>query len=470
MKIAAPPSRFSDLLDIDPDLIRHFGDPGADYRLYPETNYFVEAFDAQTYLAWLDHRNTNHFRRPLSLNIHIPYCHTLCSYCQFHQIVADGPESANAYLQFLSREIAHQSQLFKDDTKVEQVYFDGGTPTFLTDRQLDDIVSALRRHFNLAEAVELSIALDPRQFQHRSLQGFRQMGFNCAIIEVQDFDPQVQQAIQRIQSQELTLQTIYTVQQTGFKSIRIELRYGLPKQNLEKFANTLNHIIAANPNQIKLLSFQHQPQKFKAQRNIDTRDLPDVETQFSMRLLAISCLTQAGYVHIGMNLFAKLDDPLANAQRQGRLHYSLQSYSIHPDCDYLALGVSAIGSIGPTLYQNHCDLLQYYDKLEQGTPPVMRGLELSADDLIRRSVMHALICHAVISYESVETFFPIDFQHYFATELSDLIIYEQAGLVTISQEEINVTPKGQLFINGICKIFDKYDRAHQHRKSRLSLM
>lgn len=455
----------SDLFEINSDLIRRFGCYHTDYRLYPKTDYFVEAFDAHTYLAWLGNRKTGRLRRSLSLYVHIPFCSSLCFYCHFNQTISDNDDNIKMYLEYLSREIRLQGQLLKNDPKVEQLYFGGGTPTFLSNIQLKSIMNEIQQNFNLIKEGEFCIEIDSRQITNVSMQALKEMGFNCAIIGVQDFDQRVQQSIHRIQTEDVTLRAILNAQQAGFKSIRIELTYGLPKQNLEKFEYTLGKIIAANPNQINLLNYIHLPEKFKPHRNINIEDLPDTEIRLEMMLLAITRLADAGYMHIGMNLFARHDDQIAVAQRQGRLHYSLQGYSIYPDCDRIALGVSGIGSIGPTLNQNHCDLLQYYDKLEQNILPIMRGVELSADDLIRRSVMQALICHSVLSFESVETFFPIEFKHYFATELTELSVYEQAGLIALDEEEITVTPKGQLLISSICMVFDKYLRTHQQRKN-----
>lgn len=459
----------SDLFEINSDLIRRFGYHHTDYCLYPETDYFVEAFDAHSYSAWLDNRKARHLRRPLSLYVHIPFCSSLCFYCHFNQTVFDKNDNIKKYLEYLSREIRLQGQLFKNDPKVEQLYFGGGTPTFLNNIQLSRIMHEIQQNFNLIKEGEFRIEIDSRQMTNVSMQALTEMGFNCAIIGVQDFDERVQQSIHRIQSEDVTLRAIRDAQQTGFKSIRIELTYGLPKQNLEKFEYTLKKIIAADPDQINLLNYLHLPEKFKPQRNIHSEDLPDTEIKLEMLLLAITRLTDAGYVHIGMNLFANRNNQLVIAQRQGRLHYGLQGYSIYPDCDRIALGTSGIGSIGPTLNQNYCDFQQYYDKLEHNILPIMRGIELSADDLIRRSVMQALICHSVLSFDSVETFFPIEFKHYFATELTELLTYEQAGLITLDDEEITVTPKGQLLINSICKVFDKYLRANQQHKNHSML-
>jgi len=242
--------------------------------------------------------------------------------------------------------------------------------------------------------------------------------------------------------------------------------YGLPAQTVKKFEYTLEKIITIHPDQINLLNYNHFPEKFKPQRNINSEDLPDADTVLEMLLLAISRLTEAGYKHIGMNLFAVRDDQLVIAQRQGRLCYGLQGYSVYPDNYRIALGMSAIGSFGSVLSQNDCDLQRYYEKLEHNVLPIMQGVELSADDLIRRSVMQALICHSILSFESVETYFPIEFKDYFAAELVELMVYEQAGLVTLDDQEIAVTPQGQLLMNSICRVFDKYLRINRQRKNK----
>ena len=456
----------SDSPEINLDLVRRFGCHHADYRLYPETDYFVEAFDANTYLAWLGNRQSGYFRRPLSLYVHIPFCSSLCFYCHFNQIISAANDSVATYLNYLSREIRLQGQFFEDDPKVEQLYFGGGTPTFLNDTQLNGIVKVIQQNFNLVKEGKFCIEIDPRQITNLSMMhALKEMGFNCAIMSVQDFDRSVQQSIHRTQTEDMTLRAIRDAQQAGFNTVRIDLIYGLPQQDAEKFAYTLEKIAAASPNQIHLLDYLHLPEKFKPHCSINSKDLPDTEIRHEMLLFAIKHLVDAGYIHIGMNLFAKQNDQLAVAQRQGRLHYGLQGYSIYPDSDHIALGISGIGSVGPTLSQNYCDLLQYYDKLEHNILPIMHGIKLSADDLMRRSVMQALICHSVLSFESVETFFSIEFKYYFAMELAELLKYEQAGLITLEDEEITVTVKGHLLIGSICKVFDKYLRINQQRKN-----
>lgn len=449
------------LFCINSDLIRRFGVSNADYRVYPQIDFFDEAFDARAYAAWLRNSKAGHLRRPLSLYVHIPFCRSLCFYCQFNQILIDGNDNITTYLNHLSREIKLQAQFFKENPKLEQLYFGGGTPTLLGEAQLSNILQEIQQNFNLMKDGEFTIEVDPRQMPHLSMQALKEMGFNCVIMGVQDFDHDVQQSIHRVQTEDVTLNAICDAQQAGFKTIRTELMYGLPAQTVKKFEYTLEKIIATHPDQISLLNYHHLPEKFKPQRNINSEDLPDAETVLEMLLLAISRLTRSEYKHIGMNLFAIQDDQLVIAQRQGRLCYGLQGYSIYPDSYRIALGMSAIGSFGPVLSQNDCDLQRYYDKLERNVLPIARGIELSADDLIRRSVMQALICHSILSFESVETYFPIEFKDYFATELAELLVYEQAGLITLDDQEITVTPKGQLLIGGICRVFDKYSRINQ---------
>lgn len=449
--------------ELSSTLISRFGYNQQNYTLYPEPSHFIEAFDTQAYIAWVNNRKIGGNRRSLSLYVHIPFCSSPCFCCQSNQIITNDQADIKRYLDHLSREIRLQGKLFQDDSKVEQLHFGSGIPTYLNEIQLGGIMHEIRQNFNLVQDGEYFIEIDPRQVTRSRLKTFSDMGFNCVVIGVQDFSLQVQQATHHFQSEQDTLHVIQAAQQEGVKSIRVELFYGLPKQGLKEFGYTLEKIINVNPNQINLLSYLHLPEKFKPQRRINAVDLPSTETKFEILQFAISCLTNAGYIHIGMNLFAKHDDPLVTAQRQGRLYYNTQGFSIYPDSNLVALGASSIGSVGPTLSQNHCDLLQYYDKLAYDQVPILRGFELSADDLLRRSVIHALICHSVLSFESIETIFPIDFKHYFETELIELLVHEKAGLLALVNEEISITPIGRLLISSICTVFDKYQRVSRAR-------
>ena len=459
------PSLFSSSFPVSIDLIRQFGRYCADYRLYPQIENFDAAIDAHAYASWLQDQKARYFRKSLSLYIHIPFCSDGCLYGEFHQILSNNNDGeVKKYFYHLIREIELQAQLFEDDFRVEQIYFGGGAPNFLSNEQLSSILDAIDKNFNVINEKELCIEIDTQLVTPNLISQLKDAGFTCAMMGVSAFEQAVQQPIHHFQSEESKLSAILDAQSAGFRTIRVDLIYGLPQQTLKNFLFTLDKIIATDPHQIRLLNYQHFLAKLNPQQKNNREDVPDERMGFEMLLASMTYLTDAGYVHIGMNLFASSHDQLVMAQRQGRLYYGLQGYSIYPDCTRVALGISAIGSIGPTLYQNFCDLHAYYDKLEHKALPIMRGHELSADDLIRRSVMQALICHSVLSFESVETFFPIEFTQYFAPELADLEVYEQAGLITLKNEEIAVTPAGQLWVGNICRVFDRYLRANRRHK------
>ena len=448
-------------LEVDLDVIRRFDIKTPNYPLYPSIDYFVEAFDSSAHTSWANNRNIGGTHRPLSIYTHIPFCSSLCFYCQYNHIVTRKTNHIEKYIGFLLHEIKLQGELFQNDTSVKQIYFGGGTPSLLNDDQLHRILDGIHQYFSLIKKGECAIEVDPRLTTNNSISILREIGFNSITLGVQDFDHEVQKAVHRIQNEEDTLRVIHDAQKEKFKSINIDLAYGLPKQNVEKFDRTLETIINARPNRISLVNYIHLPEKFKAQRHIKDKDLPLTEAKLEIIQHAINRLTKEGYVHIGINHFARHDDKLVVALQQGRLYRNFQGYSTQVNCDLIGLGVSAIGSIGPTYSQNDCDLDQYYDKLKQNRLPIMRGLELTTDDLLRRLVMHMLMCNSILSFESIETAFPIDFKGYFATEISELLEYEQSGLLAMGDEEIIITPKGRLSIYSICAVFDKYQRTRE---------
>lgn len=445
-------------LEVDLDVIRRFDIRTPNFPLYPSIDYFIEAYDPSTYAKWANNRKIGCVRRPLSIYIHIPFCNSLCFYCKYNHVLTNKKNNIDNYLSFLLREIKLQGELLKDDSSVEQIYLGGGTPTLLNEDQLHHLMNGIRQHFNPIKNGEYTIEIDPRFATSNSIATLKEIGFNCITLDIQDFDYEVQQAIHRNQNEEDTLLVIHDAKKESFKSINVNLAYGLPKQNIDKFDQTLRKIINARPNRISLVNYEHLPKKFRAHRHIKEKDLPSTETKLEIIQHAINQLTNAEYVHIGINHFARHDDKLVVAQQQGRLHRNFQDYSTRVDCDLVGIGVSAIGSIGPTYSQNYCDLDKYYDKLKQNTLPIMRGLELTTDDLLRRSVMHGLICNSMLSFESIETAFPVDFKHYFAAEMTDLLEYEKFDLLTLNDEEITITPKGRLLIFSICLVFDKYQR------------
>jgi oxygen-independent coproporphyrinogen-3 oxidase len=443
-------------VEVDLDLIRRMDRNGPRYTSYPTADRFVEAFDADTYKSWVARRNIGGIRRALSIYIHLPFCSTVCFYCACNKVVTRDRGKGDKYLQYLFREIDMQGPLFRDDRVVEQMHWGGGTPTFFTMAQLSGLWGKLRQHFSMSADGEYSIEIDPRSVEPADMRALRDMGFNRVSLGVQDFDPDVQRAVNRVQSEEQTLAVMDAARAAGFASINVDLIYGLPKQNLLSFNRTLGRIIAASPDRIAIYNYAHLPTRFKPQRRIAEADLPTPDVKLKLLGLAAQRLGEAGYVYIGMDHFARPDDSLSVAQRHGHLHRNFQGYSTHAECDLVGLGVSAIGAIGPTYSQNHRDLETYYDAIDREVLPVARGMELSADDLLRRAVIQALSCQFKLSKKSVEIAYLIDFERYFVAELAELRDLAVDGLVELDEEWITVTPRGRMLIRNVCMVFDKY--------------
>jgi len=457
----SPSIKASSELEIDLELIRRLDKNGPRYTSYPTADRFVEAFNAESYRSWVAKREIGGISRPLSLYVHIPFCNTLCFYCACNKVITKDRSRAEDYVRYMIKELAMQAALLGEGQRVEQLHWGGGTPTFLSDDLMRELMGAIRKHFKLVEHGEYSIEIDPRKVSDQTIILLGELGFNRISIGVQDFDPQVQRAVNRIQSEAETLQVIRAARANGFKSVSLDLIYGLPKQTLTGFKATLDKVIAANPDRLSIYNYAHMPTIFKPQRRILEEELPAPQVKLDILNLAVMTLTDAGYVYIGMDHFAKPDDELAIAQRQGRLHRNFQGYSTHSDCDLVAIGVSSIGKIGPTYSQNFRELEDYYDALDRDELPIMRGMELNSDDLVRRAIIQALMCHFELSKESFNIAYLIDFDRYFATELDELKEYEREGLLKLTPEWISVTPKGRMLIRNICMVFDKYLRTKQ---------
>ncbi len=450
-----------DLNDISPDTIHCFNAITQDYTLYPSNEFFTDSFDVETYISRIQNRKIGGNRMHQSLYIHLPLCSTLCRYCNANQLEIESEALLDRYVDYLLKEIKLLGKLSRNPPKVEQIHIGGGTPALLDQLQFNKLMDEIRKNFNLINDGFFRITIDPLLSSNRGIKLFQDMNINYLTIGVQDFNLHTQQTAHahqsEIENEIKTLDTIETAQQAGFNTIRIELIYGSPKQGIKKFDHMLGKIIDAKPNLINLKN--HNPQSKTSLRSAGNNKKTPVGDKFEARLHAIDRLLNENYIHIGMNLFARQDNQLVTAKQQGRLYYDLQGYSLYPDSDYIALGMSAIGKAGPILFQNHQDLSHYYAKLDNHKLPIMHGLELSLDDILRRSVIHALICYSVVSFESVETFFSISFKHYFAQEISELSAHQNAGLLIINDAEIVITTKGQLFIGGICRIFDQYSHA-----------
>ena len=440
------------------ELLRRFDLTGPRYTSYPTADRFVEAFAADEYVqALLQRRNgAAAGTKPLSLYVHIPFCESLCYYCACNKIITKHHDRAQEYLRYLTCEVElHVGHLGPGHT-VSQLHLGGGSPTFLTDHELHSLMSMLRRSFSLAPGGEYSIEIDPRTVDRGRLEVLGELGFNRLSFGVQDFDPAVQKAVHRIQPKEQVFEMVATARQLGFESVNVDLIYGLPQQTPESFSRTIEEVVALRPDRIALYAYAHLPERFKPQRRIANAELPPASARVAMFLKSLSALQAAGYVYIGMDHFALPGDCLAIAKRQGRLHRNFQGYSTQPDCDLVALGVSAIGKVGTTYSQNAKSLSEYYDHLNQGRLPVVRGVALSRDDLVRRAVIMAIMCQGQLQFESIELAYLIDFRNYFAPELSALARLAEDGLVRLDKEEIQMTDQGWFFVRAVAMVFDHY--------------
>ena len=458
MRIQSIPLHPAPQLEFDSGLIQRLSQSGPRYTSYPTADRFSDQFSSRDYLHAVNHLHARGARHPLSLYIHIPFCDTVCYYCGCNKIVTKNRDKAITYLDYLKRELAMQGKLFAGFNQVEQLHFGGGTPTYLSDTQMGDLMQHLRRWFSFADDTkgEYSIEVDPRSVTAARIHTLRAQGFNRISLGVQDFDEQVQRAVNRIQPEQTTLDTIQAARDAGFRSISIDLIYGLPKQTLVSIAETLTKVIAANPDRIAVYHYAHLPHIFKPQRRISEEDLPSSDIKLEMLGLCIRQLNAAGYVYIGMDHFAKPDDELAVAQRQGLLHRNFQGYSTHAESDLIACGVSAISSVGMCYSQNTKTLDDYYDRLDQGELPIVRGYQLTMDDVLRRFIIQRLMCNFELSIRSLEQAYPIKFANYFRLELEALDELRAMGLLTIDSEWIEVTLKGRLLIRNVCMVFDRH--------------
>ena len=449
------------------ELLHRMDRPGPRYTSYPTADRFVEAFTAEHFLQALAQRHdmggAGGAGAPLSLYIHVPFCESVCYYCACNKIVTRDHGRAAAYLDALEHEMALAADALGERVQVSQLHFGGGTPTFLSDEELSRLMAAIRARFELLPKGEFSIEIDPRTVTRQRLAHLRALGLNRVSFGVQDFDAQVQQAVHRIQPFEQVEALMRDARELGFESINADLIYGLPRQTPESFERTVRQVASLRPDRIAMYGYAHLPTRFKPQRRIVPIDLPSGGQRVGMLSQALAGFVSHGYQYIGMDHFALPDDPLAQAKRQGRLHRNFQGYSTQPDCDLIGLGVSAIGKVGATYSQNAKSLEEYQDLLDQGHLPVVRGLAVSRDDLLRRAVIMALMCQGELQFESIELAHLIDFQDYFAAELDTLRGMQDQGLVTVSDSAIQVTPMGWFFVRGVAMVFDKYLQADRTR-------
>ncbi|HQT81688.1 MAG TPA: oxygen-independent coproporphyrinogen III oxidase [Ferrovaceae bacterium] len=443
---------------IPTSLIRQFDIPGPRYTSYPTADRFYNDPKAQALLKGIEVRRNN--PRALSIYIHIPFCESICYYCGCNKLVTKNHGMAVAYLQTLFKEIDQVVALLDHggpkDIEVAQLHLGGGSPTFLSDEQLDELISHLNYRFTWLEHCEKSIEIDPRTVNSERLQHLKQLGFNRLSLGIQDFDPQVQLAIHRIQSYESVQSLLRAARDSEFDSINMDLIYGLPKQTPDTFKRTLSQVAVLRPERIALYGYAHLPERFKPQRRINTEDLPDAEQKCAMLESAVNYFMAQGYEYIGMDHFALAHDELARVKKEGRLHRNFQGYHTLKDCDLIGFGVSAISEVGHCYSQNAKSYDQYSSLVAAGSLPTEKGLELTVDDQLRRRIIMALMCQGEVKIQEIEEEFSVNFDKYFTNELLRLADFERAGLLKINADRIEVNEQGWFLIRPIAMVFDYY--------------
>jgi oxygen-independent coproporphyrinogen-3 oxidase len=442
-----------------PDLLRRLDTNGPRYTSYPTADRFHEGFTEAHYRAALAARAElarHNAAPPLAIYVHIPFCESVCYYCACNKVVTRHHDRATAYLERLEQEIALHAQALGPNQRVTQLHYGGGTPTFLSDEELTRLTRAITASFPLASDAECSIEVDPRTATPERLAHLRALGLNRISFGVQDFDPEVQQAVHRIQPAEQVEALMASARALGFVSINVDLIYGLPRQRPDNFARTIARVVALAPDRIALYGYAHLPERFKTQRRIVSADLPDGAARLAMLGHAIEAFGAAGFEYIGMDHFARPDDELARAKRNGTLHRNFQGYTTQPDCDLLGLGVSAIGRVGTTYAQNAKTVEGYEEAIGAGRFAIVRGLQLDADDVMRRRMIMDLMCRGRLDFAAVRAEFGVDVPSDFADSLARLAPLAEHGLVRVGPDAVEVTPSGWYVVRAIAMVFDRY--------------
>ena len=439
-------------IEISEELIRRFDALGPRYTSYPTADRFNDKFDERSYIKYLEEPSS----APLSIYVHLPFCASICYYCGCNKIITKDHGRSAKYLRYLDKEMAMVASHLHGERKVVQLHLGGGTPTFLSDEELHELMSMLRKHFDFASDAELAIEIDPRTVNNTMLSMLAGLGFNRTSLGVQDFDPEVQKAVNRIQPVEMVEHAITASRVANFVSVNFDLIYGLPKQNLESFSHTLDTVIHLSPDRIALYNYAHLPTRFKPQRRINEEDLPHAEERLQIFLMSLRRLLDAGYVYIGLDHFAKPDDELTKAQASKTLHRNFQGYTTRAECDLIGLGLSSIGKVGRSYSQSVRTLEGYYEKLDTNQLPIEKGFELNMDDILRRQIIMNFMCSESIDFAKINKMYHIDIIEYFKIELTGLQQFQEAGLINIDTNAITVTPKGRMFVRAVGMVFDKY--------------
>jgi oxygen-independent coproporphyrinogen III oxidase len=454
----ALPALDSGLPVLDVELLRRYDRPGPRYTSYPAAPQFTTAFQATDLREHAARSNARAGSRPLSLYLHVPFCFSPCFYCGCNRLITRDRLKGVRYVKWLLNEIEMVAPLFAREREVVQLHLGGGTPNFLGAEILEWLLEGLGEGFTLSRAPtrDFSIELDPRTVPPDYASTLARLGFNRVSLGVQDFDPEVQRAVNRIQSADETLDLIDACRDAGFRSVNVDLIYGLPRQTPAAFRRTLRMVMSARPDRLAVYGYAHLPRLFTAQRHLDRATLPGAEQRLELLRLAVEELSAGGYRYIGMDHFALPDDELVRAQETGSLQRNFMGYTTHAGCDLIGLGVSAISHIGESFSQNFRELKNWEAALASGALPVWRGLALSADDRVRAEVIAQLMCQGVIDIGAIEARFGIDFAAYFGAALARLESHVADGLVCIGDGRITVTSMGRLLLRSIAMCFDAY--------------
>lgn len=448
----------ADHLMLDRELLQRYDVTGPRYTSYPTAAQFTEAFNEKRYRQRVQWGNEDPMPRPLSLYVHVPFCRTVCFYCACNKVITANYRRAERYLDRLIQELDLQAALFDDDRPVEQLHLGGGTPTYFTDEDLARLIETIGQRFPLAPPSqrEFSIEIDPRTVDRDRVARLAELGFNRISLGVQDFDPDVQKAINRVQGVQETANVVAAAREQGFYSVNLDLMYGLPQQTPERLSRTLDAVLDIRPDRIALYNYAHMPQMFRIQRQIADESLPSASVKLNLLIEAMQRLSAAGYQYIGMDHFALPNDELAQAANKGTLHRNFQGYATRPDLDLIGLGASSIGQIGDAYCQNRRDPEGHAEAVAAGRLPVWRGVELSADDRLRRDVIQAVMCRHYVDFDAVEERHGVVFRQYFGDALAALAPLQDDGMVEIGRNSIQVSERGRFFLRNVAMPFDAY--------------
>lgn len=440
---------------VDFDLIKKYDKPGPRYTSYPTAPCFSTSFGNQDFLKLIQEAQERE-SKPLSLYFHLPFCRSVCYFCGCNVVFTKHREWGDRYIDRIETEMDRILKVLDNRRPVVQVHFGGGTPTFMTARQLERLIDAIHHRFTFAEDAEIGVEIDPREATEEQIYLFREKGFNRMSMGIQDFDPRVQEAVHRIQSEELTRRTVQLCRDTGWESINVDLIYGLPFQTVDTFKKTVDIIIDIDPDRIAVFNFAYLPEMIKHQRVIDPETLPSREEKLRILEMVIQSFTDAGYVYIGMDHFAKPTDELTKALFNRTLHRNFQGYTTKGYADLIAFGVSSISMVGEGYAQNEKDYQAYLARIDEEGMAIYRGIKLHRDDKIRRDLITRLMCHFMVIKKELEDLYGIQFDDYFQDELEALQEYEKDELLVLGDQKIEILPLGRLLIRNIAMEFDAY--------------